>query len=104
LAKKDLLFENEVAMGKPLTENQRRQLCNLMVSAFLEIRALGWAGHAAQAADLADAFHNLPIHLWRDDFNIEFFRNDLLAYDKKYAGNGQVTSYVKALDRIAATT
>jgi hypothetical protein len=91
-----------MAMGKPLTENQRRQLCHLMYLAFLEIRVLGWADRAAQAADLADAFHNLPEGLWWDDFNLETFRNrDLLAYEKKYAGNA--TSFVQALDRIVAT-
>jgi len=31
-----------------------------MYRAFLEMRLLGYAGKAAQCADLADAFHNIP--------------------------------------------
>ena len=34
--------------------------------AFVEMRALGWSGQAQQAADLADAFHNISkeMHGW----------------------------------------
>lgn len=44
----------------PLTDAQRRKLCEMMYAAFVEMRMLGWEGKSEQAADLADAFHNLP--------------------------------------------
>src|SRR5262245_12280316 len=46
-----------------LTEQQRQELCRMLFNALLEIRGLGSQGKAQQAADLADAFHNLPIYL-----------------------------------------
>jgi hypothetical protein len=56
-----------------------------MRQAFVEIRWLGWSGEAEQAADLADAFHNLPQCMWRDDFSLQFFRDAFLAvYRQKY--------------------
>src|SRR5215510_8245439 len=45
------------------TESERQQLCEMLHFALLEIRMLGWNGKASQAADLADAFHNLPSYL-----------------------------------------
>ena len=41
------------------TPNQREMLCKMIADAFVEVRHLGWSGHAAQAADLADAFQNI---------------------------------------------
>jgi hypothetical protein len=34
-------------------------LCDMIYWAFVEMRALAWSGRAQQAADLADAFHNI---------------------------------------------
>jgi len=66
-------------------DEQRKKLCELMYWAFLEMRNLGWGGKAKQAADLADAFHNLPTGMWHDDFSFEFFRNAFLVpYQEKY--------------------
>jgi hypothetical protein len=45
-------------------DRQREALCDLMCRAFVDIRALGWSGRAEQAADLADAFHNLPKEMY----------------------------------------
>jgi hypothetical protein len=71
-------------MQKPLSENQRQQLCNLMYLAFLDIRVLGWEGRAAQAGALADAFHNLPNGMWSADFDLQIFRDLFLAaYERK---------------------
>jgi hypothetical protein len=92
------------AMTTPLTENQRRQLCDLIHTAFLEIRILGWRGCAQQAADLADAFHELPNGMWRDDFETQRFRDIyLLSYEQKYQENERMTSYVKMMDQVMAT-
>jgi len=50
----------------------------MMHSAFLEIRALGWASKSEQAAELADAFHNLPTDMWKEHFSLEFLRDAFL--------------------------
>jgi hypothetical protein len=56
-----------------------------MYHAFLEIRVLGWEGKAEQAAELADAFHNLPNLLFSDHFDWDSFRDLYLAdYQQKY--------------------
>jgi len=46
-----------------LTDQQRQELCKILFKALLEIRKLGNEGKAEQAADVADAFHNLPAYL-----------------------------------------
>jgi hypothetical protein len=84
-----------------LNDKQRELLCDLMYRAFLEIRMLGWDGRAAQAADLADAFHNVPKGLWSDDFSLSSFRDLYLqSYERKYAAAERGKFYVKAVDAI----
>ena len=84
--------------GKPPTDAQRRKLCELLHHAIVEIRLLGWAGKAGQAADLADAIHNLPSGMWRDDFSLRSFREDFLApYQQKYP-DGRIWNYVALVD------
>jgi hypothetical protein len=46
----------------------------MLYRAFLQIRMMGWAGKAEQAAELADLFHNLPQEMWRDYFSVSFLR------------------------------
>lgn len=70
--------------------------------ALVEMRLLGWAGKAEQAADLADAFHNLPMDMWSADFSLQFFRDAFLAvYQKKYPERGG-RDYVAMLNEIIA--
>lgn len=69
---------------KTLTDAERQHLCELLYYALLEIRLLGWEKKAEQAADLADAFHNLPSLLWSDNFSLNFFRNFLADYQQQY--------------------
>jgi hypothetical protein len=91
------------ADAKPLTDAQRRRLCEMMHYAFVEMRLLGWGGKAEQAAELADAFHNLPVDMWRDDFSFQFFRDSFLGvYQRKYP-EGRVRDYVAMVDEIAAS-
>jgi len=86
--------------SKPLTDAQRRELCKMIYRAFIEIRAMGSA-KATQASDLADAFHNLPNDIWRNDFSFQFFRNSfLMAYKNKYPTG--TFDYVAMLDEIIA--
>lgn len=84
------------------TDAQRQKLCEMIQEAFIEMRLLGWNGKAEQAADLADAFHNLPREMWHDDFSLQFFRDAfLLEYQQKHP-NGRVRDYVAMVDEIIA--
>jgi hypothetical protein len=88
---------------KLLTETQRRMLCEMMHLAFLEIRNLDWTEHGQQAADLADAFHNLPHDMWESFFSLQMFRDGYLQpYQKKYPSCP--TNYTAMLDGIISTT
>ena len=82
-----------------LAEQERQDLCKILFNALLEIRMLGNEGKAEQAADVADAFHNLPIYLWSDKFSLNFFRNFLEEYRQKYQEVG-CYNYVKMLDEV----
>jgi hypothetical protein len=75
-----------------------------MYLAFLEIRILGWQGQSAQAADLADAFHNLPVLLFSDDFDWDTQRMFFEAYCAKYQGAAHRYDYVALLDRVREGT
>lgn len=89
---------------RPLTDLQRQQLCRLIYDALVEIRFHSWEGRAQQASDLADAFHNLPKDLWRDDFNLEFYRDAyLVPYDEQYPTQ-RIKSYAAVVDKILAMT
>jgi aminoglycoside phosphotransferase len=85
--------------SKRLTEEQQQKLCRMMFEAFIELRLLGWQGKAEQAADLADAFHNLPAFLWSEDFSFCIFREFLEAYHRKYPERGGF-DYLAMLDEI----
>lgn len=80
------------------TEEERKKLCEMLFRALLEIRLLGNNGEAEQAADLADAFHNLPAYLWSDTFSFNFFRQFLESYQEKYPEQG--LKYLIMLDEI----
>ena len=84
-----------------LTEVEQQQFTKMLSFALLEMRILGWNGRAEQAADLADAFHNLPAFLWSDEFSISFFREFLNSYQEKYKEASRF-NYVNMLDRILA--
>ena len=88
--------------AKPLTDAQRQALCRMMHAAFVEIRSLG-ATKTAQAADLADAFHNLPNDLWWDEFSLVFFRDAFLGpYHTKYPRSGGFFDYMSMVNEIIA--
>ncbi len=85
--------------AKPLTDAQRQALCRMMHLAFVEIRSLGSTG-TAQAAELADAFHNLPADMWREDFSLSFIRDCfLISYHNKYP-HGRCFDYVAMVNEI----
>ena len=85
-----------------ITEAQRKKLCELTYFALVDIRTLGWEGKAEQAADLADAFRNLPKDMWKDDFSLEQFRGLFLKdYQKKYPKD-KGRNYLVMIDKVIA--
>ena len=78
------------------TDEQRRQLCNLMHEAFIELRYLT----GEQAHDLAYAFHNLPktMYGW-GHWSVEGARGPLVHYQEKHRNNLGF-DYVAAFDVI----
>jgi len=85
-----------------ITDSHREKLCEMIYFAFVEIRQLGSTGKAEQAADLADAFHNLPRSMWQEDFSLEYFRDAFLApYQTKYPEE-RAWDYVARVQEILA--
>jgi hypothetical protein len=85
------------------TDKQREMLGELIQDAFVEIRFLGWNGKAEQAADLADAFHNISREMYGwGSFSWEVFRAVLKNYRSKWRnGDGVGTfDYAERLDEI----
>ena len=81
------------------------RLGELMAKAFIEIRAIGLEGRAAQASDLADALHNIPreIHGW-GCWSKHITRGMLQSYQDRYHGENYSPrfDYVAAFDNIFA--
>ncbi len=78
---------------------QRKSLARLAYLAFLEMRMLGREGKAAQVADLAEAFHNLPLMMWQSEFSMRCQRDFFARYHEKH-GIRQGFNYVAALDKV----
>jgi hypothetical protein len=90
------------ADAKLPTDAQRRGLSKTLSLAIIEIRYLAYKGKSEQAADLADAFHNLPVDMWADHFSLHFFRDSFLkVYKQKYPVG--IENYVAMLDEIFGT-
>ena len=81
------------------TQQQRQNPGKMLSYALPEIRGLGNSSKAEQAADLADAFHNLPVYLWSDDFSLVVFREFLQEYQRKYPETGSY-DYLAMLDEV----
>jgi hypothetical protein len=89
-------------MKRRPSEKQIQKLNELIYYAFIELRILGWEGKAEQAAELADAFHNLPTGMFSENFDWDLFRNSFLAaYQERYPREetGR-TDYLARFDRI----
>jgi hypothetical protein len=84
-----------------ITTGHKRILCDLIRSAFVEIRFLGLKRKGKQAAELAHAFHNLPKEMWEPDFTLEEFRERLKEYHKKYP-TGKTRNYIFEVNQIIA--
>lgn len=79
---------------------QREALSRLAYLAFLEMRILGRENNAAQAADLAEAFHNLPLMMWTPDFSMSCQRDFIARYHEKH-GVREGFDYIGEFDKIA---
>ena len=66
------------------TDEQRKALASLAYKAFLEMRLLGRENKADQVADLAEAFHNLPLLLWRPEFSMKCQQDYFVRYHEKH--------------------
>ena len=88
--------------ARPLTEDQRKKLSEMMYYAFLEIRLLGGENAAKQASDLADAFHNLPLGMWTDTFSLLFFRDSFLSVYQKQYPEKRARDYVAMVNEVIA--
>lgn len=49
------------------THAQRAALGELIAEAFCRIRDLAWSGDSEEIARIADAFHNLPVAMFRPE-------------------------------------
>lgn len=80
---------------------QKQALGKMLHCALLEIRVLGWENKAQQAADLADAFHNLPTFMYSSEFDWSVFRYFIQTYQTKYPRpEGSHLDYVTNLSEI----
>jgi hypothetical protein len=69
-------------------EEQTCRLASMLHSAFVDIRLLAGGGDTEVVADLADAFHNLPLDLHGlSIWSSGSFRGSLKSYDEKYASD-----------------
>ena len=81
------------------SEEQRRALFVMVAEAFVEIRALCHEGRSAQAAALADAFHNVAreVYGW-GHWDVGAFRSTLAEYQASYPD--RIFDFVTRVDAI----
>ncbi len=78
-------------------EDQRRDLCELLHYAFVDIRAYAYEGKHLEAGELADIFHNIPNEMYGDGlWDLTALIQKFKVYHKKYGG----TNYVSHFNRI----
>lgn len=88
---------------KPATLRQKELLTKMLYHALVEIRFLCWDNKTKQAADLADAFHNLPSGIYAENFSFLRFRGALESYQSKYLpapGCERFFDYTEMLDKV----
>lgn len=67
------------------TENQRRQLCELMHRAFVVLRNLGYSKKHEAVAELADVLHNLPHEMYHEEvWDWNLLESGLRAFEEKF--------------------
>jgi hypothetical protein len=89
----------------PLTDAQRRRLCELMLHAFVDIRYITRypsKGTQKQIEGLADAFHNLPRLIWKDEFSLSEFRRTVERSKAHFKLSWISIDYLAEIDAIIA--
>ena len=86
------------------SESQWRALSRLAYVAFCDMRTLGREGKNQQVADLAEAFHNLPLMLWTENFSMNCQRDFFLRYQKQHGVHHPSFDYLAEFEKIAAMT
>jgi hypothetical protein len=84
--------------GRTLTDDERAGLANLNYWVLVEMRILGREGKAEQVKDLAEASHNVPMTMWRNDFSPTFHRAAFQRYHDKYGV--RPFDYVAEIDKL----
>ena len=87
--------------ARALTERERQQLNRLVYMAFCDLRILARGACNEQAHALADAFHNVPLLMHRDDFSFRAFRDSLSHYQEDFSSQ-LLTNYLEELNKITA--
>jgi hypothetical protein len=85
------------------TDAERKNLSYLMYMAFCELRMLSLRGHAERAKDLAEAFHNIPLLMFTDEFSFQAFKEFLTRYQEKHKETAQF-NYLQEWEKLTATT
>jgi len=92
----------KLADARMLTEVERQWLVRLMYLAFCDLRGLALKPERLeQAHDLADAFHNVPLLLFTQNFSIQTFKRFIEDYQRKYEGRLTI-DYLKEWERLTA--
>jgi hypothetical protein len=89
---------DSVGQGDPLPdEDQRRQLCELLYAAFVELRCV--SHRPEQVHELAYALHNLPLTMYgRGTWSVCGLRAVLARYRERFPQGGP--DYAAMLDAI----
>src|ERR1043166_3770047 len=67
-----------------LSDQEQRGLCEVLYYAFLDLGGMSSPERALQASKLANALHNLPPLLFRDDFAWEKVEGPLRYYQSQF--------------------
>ena len=82
------------------TDLERQHLARLMYLAFCDLRILTMNPQQVQQShDLADAFHNVPLLMYREDFSFRAFREFLERYQQQYEGK-LLTNYLREWEKL----
>jgi hypothetical protein len=84
------------------TDAERKFLSRLMYLAFVDMRALVLHGNPQQAKDVAEAFHNIPLLMYTDDFSFKVFQGFLQNYQQKYSEKARF-NYLQEWEKLNAT-
>ena len=68
--------------------------------ALVDVHSLLLNGQVEQATAIAEAYHNLPLFLYSDQFSFVALRAALQGYREKYGSAARV-DYVAEMDRVA---